>query len=128
MHTHYFYTHYLDLVAITCSDHSPLSVEEEVRFTRRYEEGYDLYDEKYEAWLKHHHPEALHKYCKSGSPVTPLTSQHRSDTQIISSSSTSSESDIPTPKTPAAKPQTSRFTTPNTSLATTPQCPSQLQL
>ena len=122
MHTHYFYTHCSDLSATTCTDHSPLSVEEEVRFIRRYEEGYDLYDEKYEAWLKHHHPEALQTYCKSGNPVAPLTSQHRSDTQI-SSPSTSSKSDMPTPITPAAKHQTSRSTTSNTSLATTPKMP-----
>ena len=32
--------------------------EEESKFETRYEEGYDLYDPRYSAWLKHHHPES----------------------------------------------------------------------
>ena len=54
--------------------------------------------------------------------MIPLASLRRTDSQI-SSPSTSSESDMSTPKTPAAKPQTSHFTTLNTSLATTPKMP-----
>ena len=37
------------------------SVEEELRFSNRFEEGYDLYDPKYEAWLKINHPDAVNK-------------------------------------------------------------------
>ena len=34
--------------------------EEESRFETTYEEGYDLYDSHYLAWLRHHHPEHVH--------------------------------------------------------------------
>ena len=33
------------------------SIEEELRYARRFEEGYDLPDTKYETWLKINHPE-----------------------------------------------------------------------
>ena len=36
-------------------------MEEELRFSNRFEEGYDLYDPKYEAWLKINHPDAVNK-------------------------------------------------------------------
>ena len=32
------------------------SAAEEILYTRRFEEGYDLPDPKYEAWLSIHHP------------------------------------------------------------------------
>jgi len=35
------------------------TLEKEVRFERRYEESYDLYDPRYSAWLKYHHPESV---------------------------------------------------------------------
>ena len=35
------------------TDGDPIfSIEEEIRFARRFEEGYDLFDSRYEAWLK----------------------------------------------------------------------------
>ena len=36
-------------------------MEEELHFSNRFEEGYDLYDPKYEAWLKINHPDAVNK-------------------------------------------------------------------
>ena len=41
----------------------PSSLSDESHFERRYEEGYDLHDPEYEAWLNVHHPEALNKCC-----------------------------------------------------------------
>lgn len=32
---------------------------DEIQFKRRYEEGYDLFDEPYIRWLLVHHPEAV---------------------------------------------------------------------
>ena len=33
--------------------------EEELQFTKRYEEGYDLYDTRYLLWLKQSHPDSV---------------------------------------------------------------------
>jgi len=33
------------------------TIEQEQRYARRYEEGFDVRDEHYEAWLKVNHPE-----------------------------------------------------------------------
>jgi len=33
------------------------TIEQEQRYARRYEEGFDVRDEHYEAWLKQNHPE-----------------------------------------------------------------------
>ena len=33
--------------------------EEKLRFTKRYEEGYDLYDTRYLLWLKQNHPDSV---------------------------------------------------------------------
>ena len=41
----------------------PSSLSDESHFKTRYEEGYDLHDPEYEAWLTMHHPEALNKCC-----------------------------------------------------------------
>ena len=39
-----------------CLDTPTFTVEEELKYARRYEEGYDLADVHYEAWLKLNHP------------------------------------------------------------------------
>lgn len=39
-------------------DETQFSVEEELLFTRRFDEGYDLHDPRYNSWLKLSHPEA----------------------------------------------------------------------
>ena len=44
------------------------SVEEEIRYSVRFEESYDLYDEKYESWLKINHPDAVSKTNTASSP------------------------------------------------------------
>ena len=44
------------------------SVEEEIRYSVRFEESYDLYDEKYESWLKINHPDAVSKINTASSP------------------------------------------------------------
>jgi len=36
------------------------TIEEETKYLRRYEEGYDLPDPRYEEWLRLNHPEATH--------------------------------------------------------------------
>ena len=54
------------------------SVEEELHFSNRFEEGYDLYNPKYEAWLKINHPEAVNTNVfvpiMSSTPVLPHAS------------------------------------------------------
>ena len=43
----------------TPASHTPtFSTEEEILYTRRFEEGYDLLDPKYKAWLSINHPTA----------------------------------------------------------------------
>jgi len=39
-------------------DTATFTVEQELKYARRYEEGYDLPDEHYEAWLKINHPQS----------------------------------------------------------------------
>ena len=76
-----------------------------------------MYDEKYEAWLKLHHPEAVNvksKNCTHIDPVTPRTLWPRSATHLPSPSiSTHVSPDQPstsgtsttTPKAPSSKSQ-----------------------
>ena len=59
--------------------------EEERRFETRYKEGYDLlYDSRYLAWLRHHHPESVHTLDNDvpsivdASPHVPLTLMNQS--------------------------------------------------
>ena len=40
-------------------DNSSFTVDQEQKYTRRYEEGYDLPDAEYDAWLRAHHPDHL---------------------------------------------------------------------
>ena len=49
-----------------CLDTTTFTVEQECNYARRYEEGYDLPDKYYEAWLKINHP---------GSPKVGSTQQ-----------------------------------------------------
>ena len=59
------------------------SMEEELLFTRRFDEGYDVFDEKYVQWLKVHHPEKvasknvvqLSANCLSSDTSQPTTNQ-----------------------------------------------------
>ena len=55
------------------------SIEEGLQYANRFEEGYDLFDPKYEAWVKVNHPEAAGKSSTNifspSAPVTPLKSQ-----------------------------------------------------
>lgn len=41
------------------SNNPTFSPEKEELYHRRFEEGYDLFDEEYEHWLRINHPEAL---------------------------------------------------------------------
>ena len=41
-----------------CLDTTTFTVEQECKYARRYEEGYDLPDKHYEAWLKINHPQS----------------------------------------------------------------------
>ena len=74
------------------------SNEEETLFSRRFEEGYDLYDDHYEQWLSIMHPEALtvaDPLCSIESTPTGLAESHlggsSSETPPQSSSSSSSQ-------------------------------------
>ena len=137
-HTH-THTHYLDQQGqVTTGGHLTFSIEEELRFSTRYEEGYDLYDEKYEAWLKLHHPEASNKISKDGIPADPVTPLTRSASFMPSPSTSShvssdqpstSATDTPkssstsaTPKAPS-KSATTTSKAPSTSATTTPKAP-----
>ena len=44
------------LVSNECLDTPTFTVEQELKYVRRYEECYDLADVQYEAWLKINHP------------------------------------------------------------------------
>ena len=48
--------------------------EEELKYARRFEEGYDLFDARYEAWLHVNHPEATKKAAFS-SPLSSSSPQ-----------------------------------------------------
>ena len=63
LHTH---TH-------TCGGDPVLSVEEELRFAIRFEEGYDLFDPRNEAWLKSKHLEAEAIDKSTTAPLAPNT-------------------------------------------------------
>ena len=42
----------------------------ESTFQKRYEEGFDIYDEEYLTWLRRHHPESIPPNLKSLTPKT----------------------------------------------------------
>jgi len=42
--------------AVVRSDQPTFTLEQEQKYQRRYEEGFDLPDKQYEAWLKINHP------------------------------------------------------------------------
>ena len=46
------------LMSNECLDTPTFTIEQELKYARRYEEGYDLADVQYEAWLKINHPDS----------------------------------------------------------------------
>ena len=60
------------------SDGDPIfSVEEELRYAHRFEEGYDLFDSRYEAWLEVNHPEIVRDNVRDIlEPFTPVVTLH----------------------------------------------------
>ena len=74
------------------------SAEEEALYTRRFEEGYDLPDPKYEAWLIVHH----HVAAAVSNTITPITGLHASsnmtcvniDLPVVSTTTSCSTSTI----------------------------------
>ena len=60
------------------SDGDPIfSVEEELQYAHRFEEGYDLFDSRYEAWLKVNHPEIVRDNVRDIlAPSTPVATLH----------------------------------------------------
>ena len=60
------------------SDGDPIfSVEEELQYAHRFEEGYDLFDSRYEAWLKDNHPEIVRDNVRDIlAPSTPVATLH----------------------------------------------------
>ena len=71
------------------------SLEEELRYARRLEEGFDLFDPKYNAWLKRHHGEQSHPrpsaVISPSQPavVTPLSPSSQPSVRTSPSSQTS---------------------------------------
>lgn len=74
------------------SEDSVFTMEEEVRFAIRFEEGYDLIDPKYEARLRIHNPESAGKVEMSKSPV--LTSPSKVTDSPVSISGLSKHSSL----------------------------------
>lgn len=70
------------------SDGDPIfSVEEELQYAHRFEEGYDLFDSRYEAWLKVNHPEIVRDNVRDIlAPSTPVATLHVVPRQCDSSS------------------------------------------
>ena len=46
------------LMSNECLDTPTFTIEQELKYACRYEEGYDLADVQYEAWLKINHPDS----------------------------------------------------------------------
>lgn len=53
------FLHHTTNLQLAASIKSPFSTEQEELFDRRYQEGYDIYDEEYVSWLRINHPDAL---------------------------------------------------------------------
>ena len=54
----------------------PSSLSDESHFERRYEDGYEMHDPEYEAWLTVRHPQGLNKCCPAPpSEVIEYTSE-----------------------------------------------------
>ena len=98
------------------TDGDPIfSIEEELRFARRFEEGYDLFDSRYEAWLKVNHPETVRdnvrdilvpsspvvsRHCDSSSPSVSCPSTYNTLSGSLSSTPQISTSSPPTKRSP----------------------------
>ena len=101
------------------SDKDPIFiVEEEMRFECRFEEGYDLFDPKYEAWLRIHHPESANKatlkVIQSPALVDPSTSQKSSDSTPSTSGHYMDSSPSTSQKSADSTPSVSKKSGPNT--------------
>ena len=68
------------------------SVEEEMQYSVRFEEGYNLYDERYESWLKINHPDAVSKTSTASSPQLQISDAHQAPMSSILSPTVSHES------------------------------------
>ena len=101
------------------------SVEEEMCFSIGYEEGYDLYDEKYEAWLKIHHPEDVSKSSNESTPATPtsMTPLARSISYVPSPSMSSHMTYDQSPSVTSKLPTTPAVTMPKAPGTTTHKAP-----
>ena len=59
------------------------TVEEVMRYSVGFEEGYDLYDERYESWLKINHPNAATNAVSPCTAVSELQRTPPSSTQVV---------------------------------------------
>lgn len=66
-------TETLDKVNDCSSDNPTFSPEKEELYQRRFEEGYDLFDEDYERWLHNSHPEVLESIVDHFQDIDPIT-------------------------------------------------------
>ena len=83
----------VDADGVTVNSNSPLfSPEKEALYRKRYEEGYDVDDPGYIAWLKINHPADVSSSCTGSSSSSVVTASQSSKTGLRSSSSTKSSS------------------------------------
>ena len=69
--------------------------EEELKYARRYEEGYDLFDACYEVWLQVNHPEAANRASAHDSNPVELGNQLSSSSSLLDrSSSNGTQSEV----------------------------------
>ena len=52
--------------AVSTVPSQPINQDHERLFEKRYQEGYDVYDEQYLEWLRHHHPDSVPTTTKPG--------------------------------------------------------------
>ena len=83
----------VDTDGVTVNSNSPLfSPEKQALYRKRYEEGYDVDDPGYIAWLKINHPADVSSICTGSSSSSVVTASQSSTTGLRSSSSTKSSS------------------------------------
>ena len=75
------------------------SIEEELRYATRFEEGYDIPDPKYEAWLRLNHPNVV-----SSNPSVTILQTTPSSSSASFSSPSSSQQHMPSISQASTKP------------------------
>lgn len=102
------------------SEINDFSIEEELKYSRRLEEGYNLPDERYECWLRINHPDALSESSSNSMPVASTSARSSPSFTAVCSPPGSVSPSLPLPLTSGSCPVSPLTPASNASLPLSP--------